>query len=378
MKIANKYAKNKLGSPSNRFENLPPISKMILFVTSAIILMLVLFLLAEGALRIRQFIRYGSVGAGIENLYTFDETLKLRVPIAGFKNDRITIDSKGFRNPEFATPKPPEMVRIAFLGGSTTFSANASKNEAAWTHMVIEQLRAKYPKRSFDYINAGVPGYSSETSKKNLRLRVAKHNPDVIIIYHASNDLTQFSRIEAKKRGIEFIPETGRISWISNYSLLVYLLEKNYSIWDTQRRINDNIGKLDVPGELLAKPFRQSLVALVREAQNVSDKVVLVTFSVRIRAEQSDEEQKNSAVTSLYYMPYITPKGFVRYFSAYNKVIREVAAQTGALIIENEHSIPGTAVYFKDSVHFTDSGNRLMAERVSSALIDAGIIGSLH
>ncbi|MBC8451806.1 MAG: SGNH/GDSL hydrolase family protein [Rhodospirillaceae bacterium] len=338
--------------------------------------MLMLFGLAEGALRVRQYVQYGSAGAGIEKLYTFDKTLGLRIPIAGFSNDRVTIDSKGFRNPEFSTPKPANTVRVAFLGGSTTFSANASNNAATWTHIVIDQLRAKYPKRKFDFINAGVPGYSSSTSIENLRLRVAKHKPDIIIIYHATNDLTHFSRIEAKKVGIDFIPETGRLSWISNYSQLFYLLEKNYSLWDTERHISSGIGKLEVPDERLAEPFRQSLIDLVTEAQNVTDNVVLVTFSIRIRPEQNDAVQIKSAVTSLYYMPYITPKGFIRYFSAYNNAIRDVAAQTGAVLIENENSIPGTEVYFKDSVHFTDKGNQLMAERVSSGLINAGTISS--
>jgi lysophospholipase L1-like esterase len=330
--------------------------------------------MGEGAVRLRQYFRYGAIGTGIETLYTYDETLKLRIPIAGFKNDRISIDSKGFRNPEIVTPKPAEVVRIAFLGGSTTFSANASGNEFTWAQLVVDQLRREYPKISFDYINAGIPGYTTATSKKNLRLRVAPQKPNLIIIYHATNDLTRFSRIAAKKEGIKFIPETGRMSWISKYSLLFYLIEKNYLLWDTQKIIQKDGEKLTVPVDKLSEPFRESLLDLVKESQKNSDKVVLITFSVQIRAQQSDEEKLQSAVTSLYYMPYIKPEGLIRYFSAYNSVIREVAAETGAFLIESEDVIPGTAEYFKDSVHFTNKGNGRMAKRVSSALVKSGIL----
>ena len=67
-------------------------------------------------------------------------------------------------------------------------------------------------------------------------------------------------------------------------------------------------------------------------------------------------------------------------YARYNDVIRDVAREQRALLIDGENEIPGDAAQFVDSVHFTDAGSRLMAERVVKALSDdpaiAGLVAS--
>jgi lysophospholipase L1-like esterase len=154
-------------------------------------------------------------------------------------------------------------------------------------------------------------------------------------------------------------------------------LEKNYFLWSTKNATDNKENKLIVPNSILAEPFGESLEQLVRHAQKVAKKVVLITFSTRIRAQQSEQEKKESSVTSLYYMPYIQPNGFARYFAAYNETIRKISRQTGAQLVGDENSIPGTKKYFKDSVHFTDTGSRLMAKRIANALVNTGTVANL-
>lgn len=67
-------------------------------------------------------------------------------------------------------------------------------------------------------------------------------------------------------------------------------------------------------------------------------------------------------------MPFMTPRGLLDAYARYNQVIREVAQETGALLIEGENDTPGDGQHFTDSVHFTDAGSRAMATRVSRAL----------
>jgi len=52
---------------------------------------------------------------------------------------------------------------------------------------------------------------------------------------------------------------------------------------------------------------------------------VTVTFAPRLRAEQSPEERKEAAASSLYYMPYMAIDDLITAFAHYNQVIREVA-----------------------------------------------------
>jgi len=50
-------------------------------------------------------------------------------------------------------------------------------------------------------------------------------------------------------------------------------------------------------------------------------------------------------------------------------VIRDVAKQTDVILIEDEFLIPGDDVHFRDTYHFADAGNQVMAERVVKSLI---------
>lgn len=68
-------------------------------------------------------------------------------------------------------------------------------------------------------------------------------------------------------------------------------------------------------------------------------------------------------------MPFVTPKLLIEGHERYNQIVREVAGETGALLIEGENEIPGDPIHFTDTHHFTDAGSRKMAERVSRALI---------
>ena len=60
----------------------------------------------------------------------------------------------------------------------------------------------------------------------------------------------------------------------------------------------------------------------------------------------------------------MTPDGLLAGFDEYNRIIREVAAASGALLIDVADAIPADAVHYNDSVHLKDEGCRAMAERV--------------
>jgi len=67
-------------------------------------------------------------------------------------------------------------------------------------------------------------------------------------------------------------------------------------------------------------------------------------------------------------MPFMTPEGLLAAYARYNDVIRDVASEAGAQLIDGEHDIPGDDRHFTDSVHFTDAGSQAMAARVTGRL----------
>jgi len=46
-----------------------------------------------------------------------------------------------------------------------------------------------------------------------------------------------------------------------------------------------------------------------------------------------------------------------------------VAREQGCILVEGEDGIPGDPAHFADSVHFTDEGCRLQAQRVLEVLL---------
>jgi lysophospholipase L1-like esterase len=337
-------------------------SKLLLALAATIAAMLLL----EVAVRVRCLIVYGRFDP--VDAYEVHAASGLRVPIP-LQSGRITTDEHGFRNPPLEDPKPPGLVRIAFLGGSTTWCAEASSDETTWTRLVCDMLREEYPERRFDYVNASASGYTVEHSLLNLRYRVAPLEPDVIVIYHATNDLTKDTRQAAIDQGI--YAGSGE-SWLDRWSMAWTLIRKNFLLRQLERgATEDQAGKLKFDAEKLAALFEARLLELVRACQEVAPVVAVVTFSHRVRREQSAEEQLVACNTSLYYMPFMTPDGILRGIEAYNDAIRRVAAATGALAVGGEHLIPADATHFNDSVHFLDPGCKIMAKRIVDALVES-------
>jgi hypothetical protein len=318
--------------------------------------------LLEAAVRLRQLARHGTTSTKQELVE--DPASGLSIPVPGSRVGPVAINSLGFRGPEIELPKPPERTRIAFLGGSTTFCARASSEDKTWPALVVAGLHAEHPGVDLDLVNAGVPGYSAVQSLLNLEHRVAALAPDVVVIYHGTNDLTQISREMAYAAGlVDSLSEQE--SFLSRYSVAWSLLGKNLRY---RRRTTGRGAELELDTAALAARFRDCVERLVAAAQRTADVVVLVTFSYRQRREQSPAELREASGSSLYYMPWLSPESVLAGFETVNEVLRGVAAERGAVLVGGELAIPADAAHFADSVHFFDPGERSQADRVLAGL----------
>lgn len=333
--------------------------------------------LVEVGLRARQYVKYGTVRSTVyDTTMTTDLIAGLRIPVPGGRTRTIRINTLGFRGPELEVPKPEGRIRVAFLGASTTFCAEAGSNEATWPHLVWESLKRKWPDREFDYVNAAVPGYRVEDSLKNIERRVKNLQPDVVVIYHATNDLSADTRALAQQQGL--VGASDETGGLSRWSLAWFLLEKNLQVWSRQRAAaRKDVAHLAFDPEVLSRGFHQRLLELVAAARGVARIVVLATFSPKVRRGQSAEEQLRACNTSLYYMPYMSVEGILQGFEEYNRVIRQVARETGAVLVDGEDAIPGTDEYFSDSVHFKDAGCQRMSRRVVDTLFASEAVRAL-
>ncbi len=339
-----------------------------------LICMVVLVAAAECFARYRQWTLTG-VATHQEDLYRVDETTRLRILKPNRVFGRITTNALGFRGPEIAQPKPAGRIRIAFLGASTTFCAEVSGDAASWPHRVVERLNGQFAPVRFDYVNAAVPGYSVMSSLRNFERRVKPLSPDIVVIYHATNNLSAELRELARDDGL-LDAEAGR-SWLEQHFLLWDLAVKNLRLLRAERGIASRQGRLQIGERTLAADFRQGLSNLLHSASAASRRVAVATFSTRLRASQSPDEQKEAAVSALAYTPFMSPGGLIQGYASYNRAIREEALRHGALLIGGETDIPGDAAHFADTVHFTDAGSAAMAQRVATALAADAVVQAM-
>lgn len=332
-------------------------------------------LAAEKVIRFRQSQRMGGIYT-IEDMYITDSVYNLRIPKPNKSTKTIHIDSHGFRNDEPIMPKPDELVRIAYLGASTTFCAEVSSNEKTWPHITTELLRNQYPRVRMDYINAGVPGYTLETSLRHMRNLVAPFKPDVIVIYHATNDLSGEMRELATEQGIYHAGDIDE-SWLAKKSVLWNLLEKNIRIISAQYRAKSGQSRLKFDNNKIGSGFEHELELLLQEARKISPIVAIATFSIQIRPQQTQDEKLKAAASALYYMPFMTPDSLIQAFNRYNEIIRNVAKRNNALVIESAEKIPGNGENFNDSVHFKDAGSLQMARLVAPVIAESADFASL-
>jgi len=337
-------------------------------------LALVFAFLCEGYFRVRPWIKTGtfwrSVFWGTDQTYKTDPKTGLRILIPASNFGPVHINSFGFRSPPISLEKPAGRLRLAFLGGSTTYCAEVSSDEMTWPYLVVAETKKRFPDLDIDFINGAVPGYSTAGLRPYFEGRIARFHPDVIVIYEAANDLSANSFTLAREQGVTRHTVDQSMGWFAHHSLLLYLVEKNLKILELQHDVQAQ-PKIVLDQARLDAMYRRDLTALVEASKKVADLVVTVTFAPRLRADQSPGELRAAAATTLYYMPYMTPEAIREGFQGYNDVMRSIAAEEGALLVGDEDSIPADAVHYKDSVHFIDAGSILMAKRVARSLLNS-------
>lgn len=329
-------------------------------------------------MRLRAFLKYGAY----DDIYAlFEEheagmlAAKPNLDVDFAKSTRIQTCDRGFRSPSIEVPATAGKLRLAFLGGSTTFCAQATHNERTWPARLIEILSERHPDIPFDFVNASVTGASVETSRLTAKHRLRGLDVDLIVITHAAKDLADDTRELAIEAGVfEAPPAKG---WLERNSKFWMLVRKNLRHRSSIQKGRAEGAKLEYDADQLAETFEARLAELVRVAQQTANEVAVATFTVKTRADQDEATQVANLTQAFTFTPYLTPQGVLQGYAAYNRAIERVAEAEGALLIAGHADLPGTDEYFHDSVHFTEKGYEAMAQRFADQLEASGSFQAL-
>lgn len=98
----------------------------------------------------------------------------------------IVTDAAGRRGPPVG-PRDPSHYRVLCIGDSITFGFNVDQPDA-FPRQLEALLTARWPGRTFEVINAGVPGWSWAQGVRYLVTEGLALAPDVVVMAHGTND----------------------------------------------------------------------------------------------------------------------------------------------------------------------------------------------
>ena len=307
--------------------------------------------------------------ADVFDLFVLERSSGLRRMRPGASHASVQANSQGYRSPEIPLDKAPGTIRLAFLGDSFVFGSWRGGNETTWPLHVIEMLRAAHVGPSYDYVNAGIPGNGIGQVTIQFRESISKFRPDVVaLVPGASGSAADKARVKIGYSGIHYVP-----SRLARRSGLFGWIEKNLVVMLRQLRAVSDRGKLKFePHELreLSRAFEDRLRDLVTMCQKSGALVVLLTRESKIQRSEGRLAQIWSSGSRLFYQPYMSISALLDTKDEFNRVYREVAASTGALLVDMVGALPPTKSYFEDSSHCTPMANRIIGERVAQALCE--------
>lgn len=353
-----------------------------------------LFIFAAGEIGLRLYEAYSPYISKTEP-YLGDHRYLARtlIPNADYQNGLATlhVNSKGFRGKEFEAAKSAGTCRIFALGGSTTFGhfPDTSSDDKAYPAVLENLLNQSKPDSKPDHgvahyevINAGVPGFSVRSSLANFLFRIVYLQPDMVVIYHNTNDLSRYGNEANLLQPLEnqFIPRSvsaGLFDHILGWSYLVqeirFTLVNRFGIGAGKPQAAGGANK---PWQLDMRypdAFRRDLRNLVIVAKANGVTPVLASQSIAFTSKTdfsnltADERQMKFDKPALFYAT-VPPEQRYHLFKLYNSIIREVAKEQDVPFADVDAVIPKTPEYHTDYCHLTDRGSALQAETIYKTL----------
>ena len=100
----------------------------------------------------------------------------------------VKTNADGFRARDYPKKKGPNTVRIVGIGDSNMFGWGVAQDKN-FLAVMERRLNKRYPRKTWEVINTGTPGYNTFMKVEALRTRALKYKPDLVLLQHTINDL---------------------------------------------------------------------------------------------------------------------------------------------------------------------------------------------
>lgn len=270
-------------------------------------------------------------------------------------------------NRDVIIPKPDNLIRINCLGASTTGNYIDVDGVSFSYPIELEKiLKTTFPDKQIEVNNCGVGGWTSAEILIDFALNIIDTIPDVIVIYHAYNDLVpsltpgfKSDYSHAKRNLGEIWPYYKTASLFPNLPLAFYnyfivqFLGQNirHSLLDAVAR-----GHVNLSSEFYGlETYQRNIDHIVNLCKSNGIQVILSTYCHYLY----DDVKYNK--THLKYHQGVLLE---------NDAMRKIAEKHGLPLVDTNMLFQYEEKFFVDSVHFSPDGMRLLAECISQPIID--------
>lgn len=365
--------------------------KTIFYLTAAALLIVLL----EGLGAV--LLGFYSRGADFENMRNYNKIRKLLLGKAlpaelprfsgqaylnytmtpGFEENGIkNINSAGFRGHEVSLEKDSNVLRILFLGGSTTYSSSVSENDKTYPavcgKLISDYLHTaggRYKKA--EVINGGLLWATSFEMLGHYLYKFRYYKADIVVVHEGGNDAQAYTFNKG------------------NYT-------PDYSHW---RKNMDDIKPLKGPARFLLHSRLLSFF-IIRLFYNETEQNLFVHFKPELKSQWFNPAQpfepfsgKNNAFlnnmkslsrevvadkSSLVLVPFIfnpnheqnlSDSIYAKGIAAHNDWMRQLADSTGGRFVALKNSDISKQSYWTDDCHLNEHGEAEKANIVAAAII---------
>jgi lysophospholipase L1-like esterase len=262
----------------------------------------------------------------------------------------VSVNTLGLRGPEVSKEKPPGVLRIAVLGGSSVFGYSVPDELSA--SRVLESL-LRQSGITCEVLNAGVPGFNINQSTVRFEKLIATLKPDVVIVYLGWNDSVYLvdEHPDAKRfvrpAAASFIKR--QLVQSTLFGFLNYRLASG-----TPAQFVHNNGNATIT-EAGGQAFQKNLNQLLDAIEVAGAQPVVCTQIMAAQEATPDDllpylgNTNDQVAANMKIGQWIT------------NTVRAVAEQRQVLLLDAQSAIPPDTTVLKDAIHLTELGHAQLA-----------------
>ncbi|MFT5685656.1 MAG: lysophospholipase L1-like esterase [Myxococcota bacterium] len=288
-------------------------------------------------------------------------------PYLSYVSADLGVNAEGFYGPDRTVTPPPNALRIACLGASTTAGADA------WPHQLEGLLSEALPERTVEVFNYGVSGWTTAESLINFAINAQDYQPDVVILHHAANDLGPMERVDFRRDYSHYrrplslsVTEQGQmrarqgLTWGIDRSLGRI---SNLYLWT----------RIQLAGEVPSRFTLQGLTMLSGQPAPVdAERAAVFVRNIRSIGTLAEASGASMILTTIPHLrtDSRTPEWgavWVEGMADQHHRLSEIAASTGWPLVDLDAMMHGETERFTDPLHVDKVGN----QRKAALLLDA-------